>query len=89
MCGRYSGNKISHNLWLWLKGHDFTSLFLAKKVQISLATREIFSHLAKWRELALTEIIYIFAADVLSHIGYESVLKFIHLKDTHCTGEKK
>ena len=26
MGGRYSGNEISHNLWLWLKGHNFTSL---------------------------------------------------------------
>ena len=24
--GRFSGNEISHNLWLWLKGHNFTSL---------------------------------------------------------------
>ena len=24
--GRYSRNEISHNLWLWLKGHNFTSL---------------------------------------------------------------
>ena len=24
--GRYSGNEISHNLLLWLKGHNFTSL---------------------------------------------------------------
>ena len=31
--GHYSGNKISHNLWLWLKGHTFMSL---------IPTREIF-----------------------------------------------
>ena len=24
--GRYSANEISHNFWLWLKGHNFTSL---------------------------------------------------------------
>ena len=24
--GSYSGNEISHDLWLWLKGHNFTSL---------------------------------------------------------------
>ena len=37
--GRYSGTGISHNLLLWLGGHN---LFLAEEVQISLATREIF-----------------------------------------------
>ena len=40
---RYSVNQFSHNLWLWLKGHNFTSpiCFLAKEVQIILATKEI------------------------------------------------